>query len=71
VYSTCSLYAEEGEMQILKFLDYLEPLQLPEWFGKSYKIDDKEIAGTGRLFPAIHKTKGFFVGKFKKKEESS
>ena len=69
VYSTCSLYPEEGELQILKYLDKMEPLQLPEWFSPSYKINDKIIHGTGRLFPSIHHTKGFFIGKFKKKEE--
>jgi len=68
VYSTCSLYAEEGELQIQKVLDRLNPVRLPESFSPSYKIDRKIIEGTGRLFPAIHKTKGFFVGKFKKKE---
>ena len=69
VYSTCSLYPEEGELQILKFLDKLEPLQIPEWFSPSYLIDDYLIQGTGRLFPLIHHTQGFFIGKFKKKEE--
>lgn len=68
VYSTCSLYAEEGELQIQKVLDRLTPIKLPEFFSPSYKIDKTKIDGTGRLFPAIQKTKGFFVGKFKKKE---
>ncbi|TFG23026.1 MAG: RsmB/NOP family class I SAM-dependent RNA methyltransferase [Promethearchaeota archaeon] len=68
VYSTCSLYPEEGELQILKFLEQLEPLKLPAWFSPSYKINDQVIAGTGRLFPALHHTHGFFIGKFKKKE---
>ena len=68
VYSTCSLYPEEGELQIIKFMDQLEPLKLPEWFSKSYKINNKITRGTGRLFPSIHHTHGFFIGKFKKKE---
>ena len=68
VYSTCSLYAEEGELQILKFIDKLDPLSLPEWISPSYKINNNFIEGTGRLFPSIHNTKGFFIGKFKKKE---
>jgi 16S rRNA (cytosine967-C5)-methyltransferase len=68
VYSTCSLYAEEGELQILKFMDKLDPLTLPEWISPSYKINNKFIEGTGRLFPSVHDTKGFFIGKFKKKE---
>ncbi len=67
VYSTCSLYPEEGELQILKFINKLEPLQLPEWFSSSYKINDNTIHGTGRLFPSIHHTHGFFIAKFKKK----
>ncbi|MFX0019737.1 MAG: RsmB/NOP family class I SAM-dependent RNA methyltransferase [Promethearchaeota archaeon] len=68
VYSTCSLYPEEGELQIIKFRELLEPLNFPKWFSPSYKINNIELKGTGRLFPAIHKTQGFFVGKFKKKE---
>ncbi len=68
VYSTCSLYAEEGELQILKFLDKLEPINLPEWVSNGYKINDQYIEGTGRLYPSIHSTKGFFISKFKKKE---
>jgi len=67
VYSTCSLYPEEGEMQVLKILDNFEPMELPNWFSPSYKIKNQQISGTGRLFPAIHQTKGFFIGKFKKK----
>ncbi|MFX0022310.1 MAG: RsmB/NOP family class I SAM-dependent RNA methyltransferase [Candidatus Hermodarchaeota archaeon] len=67
IYSTCSLYPEEGEYLILDFLDYLEPLDLPKWVSPSYIINNKTIPGTGRLFPSIHKTQGFFIGKFKKK----
>ncbi|MFW9989408.1 MAG: RsmB/NOP family class I SAM-dependent RNA methyltransferase [Candidatus Odinarchaeota archaeon] len=67
VYSTCSLYPEEGEYQILEFKDHLEPLNLPNWFSPSYEINDKLIQGTGRLYPSIHHTQGFFIGKFKKK----
>jgi 16S rRNA (cytosine967-C5)-methyltransferase len=67
VYSTCSLYPEEGEYQILGLMNYLEPLGLPKWFSPSYKIDDNTLPGTGRLFPSLHHTQGFFIGKFKKK----
>jgi 16S rRNA (cytosine967-C5)-methyltransferase len=67
VYSTCSLYPEEGEYQILDIIDYLEPLNLPKWVSPSYKINNHTIPGTGRLFPSIHHTQGFFIGKFKKK----
>ncbi|TFG09151.1 MAG: RsmB/NOP family class I SAM-dependent RNA methyltransferase, partial [Promethearchaeota archaeon] len=68
VYSTCSLYPEEGELQVLKFLNELEPLDLPNWVSPSYKIDDKQVPGSGRLFPSIHHSQGFFIGIFKKKE---
>lgn len=67
VYSTCSLYPEEGEYQILNFIDYLEPLNLPKWVSPSYVINNNTIPGTGRLFPSLHHTQGFFIGKFKKK----
>jgi 16S rRNA (cytosine967-C5)-methyltransferase len=67
VYSTCSLYPEEGEHLILDFLDFLKPLDLPKWVSPSYQIDEKPLSGTGRLFPSIHHTQGFFIGKFKKK----
>ncbi|MFX0032367.1 MAG: RsmB/NOP family class I SAM-dependent RNA methyltransferase [Candidatus Hodarchaeota archaeon] len=65
VYSTCSLYPEEGEQQIMKFKKFLEPLTIPKWFSPCYRIKNHILKGTGRLFPAIHKTQGFFVGKFK------
>ena len=67
VYSTCSLYPDEGEFQILKYKDELEPLDLPNWFGESYEVNGIRIPGTARLFPAQHHTEGFFIGKFKKK----
>ena len=67
VYSTCSLYPEEGEYRILDFLDDLEPLDLPTWVSPSYKVNNSILPGTGRLFPSVHQTQGFFIGKFKKK----
>ena len=66
VYSTCSLYPEEGELQVLKVLNHFKPMPLPKWFSPSYKINGQHIPGTGRLFPATHNTKGFFIAKFKK-----
>lgn len=71
VYSTCSLYPEEGELQVLNILDQFEPMELPKWFSPSYKIDDQHIPGTGRLFPTTHQTKGFFIAKLKKKKNLS
>ncbi|NVM35031.1 MAG: RsmB/NOP family class I SAM-dependent RNA methyltransferase [Candidatus Lokiarchaeota archaeon] len=67
VYSTCSFYPEEGELQILNYRDQLEPLDLPKWFSPSYEIKNKLIKGTGRLYPSVHHTQAFFIGKFKKK----
>jgi len=67
VYSTCSLYPEEGEYQINEIYDQISPLDLPEYFSPSYKINNKVLKGTGRLFPSIHKTQGFFVSRLKKK----
>ena len=69
VYSTCSLYPEEGELQVLNCLASMEPLELPKWFSPSYTINNLELKGTGRLFPSIHNTQGFFIAKFKKKEK--
>ncbi|MFX1454442.1 MAG: RsmB/NOP family class I SAM-dependent RNA methyltransferase [Promethearchaeota archaeon] len=68
VYSTCSLYPEEGEYLISKFINRLEPLELPDWFSSSYTLNNSILPGTGRLFPSIQHTQGFFIGKFKKKE---
>ncbi|MFX0057620.1 MAG: RsmB/NOP family class I SAM-dependent RNA methyltransferase [Candidatus Hodarchaeota archaeon] len=67
LYSTCSLYPEEGELQIMKYLDNLEPLEIPKWLSPCYQINNTLIEGTGRLFPSIHNTQGFFIAKFKKK----
>jgi 16S rRNA (cytosine967-C5)-methyltransferase len=67
VYATCSLYPEEGELQLIRYADDLVPMSLPDWFSKSYKINGSYLRGTGRLFPAVHHSQGFFIGKFKKK----
>jgi len=68
VYSTCSLYPEEGEFQILDIVDKVEPMELAKWLSPSYEIEGKILQGTGRLFPSVHQTQGFFIGKFKKKK---
>lgn len=68
VYSTCSLYPEEGEYQIREIIDKLMPLDILQWTSPSYKIEGLPLPGTGRLFPSTHRTQGFFIGKFKKKE---
>ena len=71
VYSTCSLYPEEGEMQVAKYLQDAEKLEMPNWMGKPYKLktDDKiiELNNCARFYPNKHGTKGFFIAKIKKK----
>lgn len=67
IYSTCSLYPEEGEYQINDIFDQVEPLDLPDYFSPSYKIKATNLKGTGRLFPSVHNTQGFFVSRLKKK----
>ena len=66
VYSTCSVYFEEGEAQIQKILKHFTPIILPNWISKSYKINGASLEGMGRLFPSIHHSQGFFVAKIKK-----
>jgi 16S rRNA (cytosine967-C5)-methyltransferase len=67
LYSTCSLYPEEGEHQILAILDLIIPQELPEWFSKGYLVANQLVPGTGRLFPVTHGTLGFFYALFRKK----
>jgi len=66
VYATCSLYPEEGELQILKFKDKIIPLKLPNWISPNYQIEKSLADGTGRLFPVVHHTQGFFIAKLQK-----
>jgi len=67
LYSTCSLYPEEGELQIDKVLDRFEMEKLPDWISPNYKILNSTLKGVGRFFPTIHNTNGFFIAKMKKK----
>jgi len=67
LYSTCSLYPEEGELQIIKVLDKFDIEKLPSWISPSYKIDKTALSRVGRFFPIIHNTNGFFIAKLKKK----
>ncbi|MHA1265295.1 MAG: RsmB/NOP family class I SAM-dependent RNA methyltransferase [Candidatus Helarchaeota archaeon] len=69
VYATCSLYPEEGELQILPLFKEIASLQLPQWFSPSYLLKKTPIPGCGRLFPAKHHSQGFFITKFKKKNK--
>lgn len=69
VYSTCSLYPEEGEYQIQKIMnEQLEFKKGPSWLPPSYIINNSSIRGTGRFFPAKHNTIGFFVAKIVKRK---
>ncbi len=70
LYSTCSFYPEEGELQIIKVLDRFEVEKLPSWISPSYKINNSSFRGAGRFFPTIHKTNGFFIAKLKKKNSN-
>lgn len=68
VYSTCSLYPEEGEHQIQKIMnDQIELHKGPSWLPPSYIIENSSIKGAGRYSPAMHNTIGFFVAKIVKK----
>ena len=67
LYSTCSLYLEEGELQIDKVLDRFEIEKLPSWISPNYKINKTAISGAGRFFPVVHNTNGVFIAKLKKK----
>ena len=64
VYSTCSLYPEEGEYQIQKIrVDQAKFEDTPSWLPPSYYVNDSPIRGAGRYLPAKHNTIGFFVAK--------
>jgi len=69
LYSTCSMYPEEGELQINNVLDRFEIEKLPTWISPSYKINESTLSGTGRFFPTVHNTNGFFIAKLKKIEK--
>ncbi len=67
VYSTCSLYPEEGEYQIQKIKsDKVRPEEIPSWIPSSYNITGFSQKGTGRFLPAEHDTNGFFLAKLTK-----
>jgi 16S rRNA (cytosine967-C5)-methyltransferase len=69
VYSTCSLYPEEGEYQIAKISnDQIEFVKVPSWLPPTYTVNGSGINGSGRFNPADHQTIGFFVSKMIKKQ---
>lgn len=67
VYSTCSLYPEEGENQIQKIKsDKVRQEEIPSWIPSGYNINGFSQKGTGRFLPAEHDTNGFFLAKLTK-----
>jgi 16S rRNA (cytosine967-C5)-methyltransferase len=74
IYSTCSLFPEEGEHQILQiqtdenWKDRIELNNLPNWILPAYTFPNLSSVGMGRLFPSIHHTQGFFIAKIRKKK---
>lgn len=69
VYSTCSLYPEEGEMQFQKYGESLTPLSLPSWFPSSFQqctVDPKLEIAMSRFLPQRDHTIGYFIGIFQK-----
>ncbi|MHA1966398.1 MAG: RsmB/NOP family class I SAM-dependent RNA methyltransferase [Candidatus Hodarchaeales archaeon] len=67
VYSTCSLYPEEGEYQIQKIKsDKVRLEEIPSWIPTSFNINGLSQKGTGRFLPAEHDTNGFFLAKLTK-----
>ena len=68
VYSTCSLYPQEGEHHFEDTNLPLEPCTLPEWIPPPYKTkkDKGESMGMGRFVPDDQNATGFFIAKFRK-----
>jgi 16S rRNA (cytosine967-C5)-methyltransferase len=67
VYSTCSLYPEEGEHQIEKISEETIKFEdTPSWLPSSYECNNNILEGSGRFSPANDHTIGFFVSKMMK-----
>jgi 16S rRNA (cytosine967-C5)-methyltransferase len=67
VYSTCSLYYEENEAQILKISHQFEPMALPKYILPSYLPESHPFSkATGRFYPHDNETIGYFVTKLRK-----
>ena len=77
VYSTCSLYKEEGEEQILRLLtenpDSLKMIELPSYLEKRYtiktdlvEIESKLNKGMGRTFQNMENTGSYFFAQIQK-----
>ncbi|WP_457558200.1 hypothetical protein [Candidatus Harpocratesius sp.] len=83
VYSTCSMYLEENELQFIDFIYNLEPLipvSLPSWYPSSYSIEQIALKKSNisdilslqkamsRFSPLYNHTAGFFIATFAKKK---
>ncbi|MHA1675058.1 MAG: hypothetical protein ACTSYI_15685 [Promethearchaeota archaeon] len=69
IYSTCSMYPEEGEYQMAHFSDQLVPCALPTWFPRPYShlvTPSTNNIAMARFSPATTKTMGFFFSLFRK-----
>ncbi|MHA2054087.1 MAG: RsmB/NOP family class I SAM-dependent RNA methyltransferase, partial [Candidatus Hodarchaeales archaeon] len=72
IYSTCSLYPEEGEYQINRILSSQVKMgPTPSWLPPSYHINGTPLKGMGRFTPAEHGTNGFFISKLIKTESKN
>ncbi|MHA1618426.1 MAG: RsmB/NOP family class I SAM-dependent RNA methyltransferase [Promethearchaeota archaeon] len=72
VYSTCSLYPQEGEFHFQNTDLPLKPCSLPSWISPPYKTqgDNGEKSGMGRFYPGDQNGMGFFIAKFQKTTEN-
>ena len=68
IYSTCSLYPQEGELHFQNTDLPLKPCALPNWISPPYetKNDNMVKSGMGRFYPGDRNATGFFIGKFRK-----
>ncbi len=69
IYSTCSMYPEEGEFQMTHFADQLKPCALPTWFPSPYSHLVSPSANNiamARFSQATTNTMGFFLALFRK-----
>ena len=63
VYSTCTIFPEENELNVKRFLDTHPEFSLCEW-----KVGDLSVPdGMITFYPHIQKTDGFFIAKLKRK----
>ncbi|MEJ2779718.1 RsmB/NOP family class I SAM-dependent RNA methyltransferase [Stygiolobus sp. CP850M] len=62
VFSTCSLFPEEGERHAERYEKYLVPLKLDE---SNYGYKKSRVwMRVVRFYPNVHHTEGFFISKF-------